>query len=430
MTIPAGLKKWLAFGRGAGIEIRGPQGAEALRVTAVRVRPGGATKLGELTIDDASHHAAGVWGTDYAAFLRKHGLSHVAATVLLPRRDVIVRQIALPGVSDKDLGAAIQFQLDGLHPYPEEEAVSSWVRLPGTSSVLIAITRRAVIDRFTTLFAEAGIKIRSFTCSAAAVYSARRLFGSPATPEILAYDDSSGSAVEVYGESAAHPVFSATFEVSTERAIALAASELRLDPDAPLKSLEEVVGAAPAFSYAAALASACPRLTLPLELLPAELRITGSVLAWVPSAALGVAVLMLAGALGAFPGFENRRYLRSLNSEAASIQPAANRSLALDRQIETARSRTLLLDDMRSRAKSDMDVLNELTRILPPPTWLNLLEITRSQVLIAGETSQTAPLLQVIDSSPLFQGTEFAMPPLRTQAGEAFRIRTTRKAGR
>jgi len=154
------------------------------------------------------------------------------------------------------------------------------------------------------------------------------------------------------------------------------------------------------------------------------------VLAWVPSAALGVAVLMLAGALGAFPGFENRRYLRSLNSEAASIQPAANLSLALDRQIETARSRTILLDDMRSRAKSDMDVLNELTRILPPPTWLNLLEITRSQVLIAGETSQTAPLLQVIDSSPLFQGTEFAMPPLRTQAGEAFRIRTTRKAGR
>jgi len=426
-NIPSGLKKWMAFGRGAGIEVRGPQGAEALRVTAVRVRPGGATLLGELIIDDASHHAAGVWGTDYAAFLRQHGLSHAAATVLLPRRDVIVRQIALPGVSDKDLSAAIQFQLDGLHPYAEEEAVASWARLPGTSSVLIAITRRAVIDRFTTLFAEAGIKIRSFTCSAAVVYSARRMFGSPAAAEILAYDDSSGAAVEVYGESAAHPVFSATFDTSTERALALAASELRIDPAAPVKTLEEMVGAAPAFSYAAALASACPLLTLPLELLPVELRVTGSGLAWVPSAALGVAVLMLAGALSAFPGFENRRYLRSLNSEVARIQPAADRSLALDRQIETARSRTLLLDEIRSRSKSDMDVLNELTRILPPPTWLNLLEITRAQVTIAGETGQTAPLLQIIDSSPLFQGTEFAMPPLRTPTGEAFRIRTTRR---
>jgi hypothetical protein len=420
------LRTLLAFGTGIGIEIR----AHDLAVTLTHVRPNGARVAADTVIQNFRSRPAGEWGSEYLRFLRENGASHLAATVLAPKREVIVRQIALPGVSDQDLSAAIQFQLDGLHPYPEEEAVSSWVRLPGTSSVLIAITRRAVIDRFTTLFAEAGIKIRSFTCSAAAVYSARRLFGSPATPEILAYDDSGGSAVEVYGESAAHPVFSATFEVSTERAIALAASELRLDPAAPLRSLEEVVGAAPAFSYAAALASACPRLTLPLELLPAELRITGSVLAWIPSAALGVAVLMLAGALGAFPGFENRRYLRSLNSEAASIQPAANHSLALDRQIETARSRTFLLDDMRSRAKSDMDVLNELTRILPPPTWLNLLEITRSQVLIAGETSQTAPLLQVIDSSPLFQATEFAMPPLRTQAGEAFRIRTTRKAGR
>jgi len=430
MTIPAPLKKWLAFGRGVGIEIRGPRGAEALRVTAVRVRPTGATLLGGLTIDDARHHAAGVWGTDYAAFLRRHGLSHAPATVLLPRREVIVRQIALPGVSDQDLPAAIQFQMDGLHPYPEEEAVSSWARLPGTSSVLIAITRRAVIDRFTTLFAEAGIKIRSFTCSAAVVYSARRLFGSPAATEILAYDDSSGSAVEVYGESAAHPVFSATFDASTERATALAAAELRLDPAAPAKPFEEVAGPAPAFSYAAALASACPVLALPLELLPAELRVTGSRLSWIPSAALGLAVLMLAGALGAFPRFENRRYLRSLNSEIASIQPAANRSLALDRQIETARSRTLLLDGIRGRARSDMDVLKELTRILPPPTWLNLLDITRAQVVIAGETGQTAPLLQVIDDSPLFQGTEFAMPPLRTPAGEAFRIRTTRRAGR
>jgi hypothetical protein len=430
MTIPAPLKKWLAFGRGVGIEIRGPLAAEALRVTAARVRPGGATLLGGLTIDDARHHAAGVWGTDYAAFLRQHGLRHAAATVLLPRRDVIVRQIALPGVSDKDLPAAIQFQLEGLHPYAEEEAVSSWARLPGTSSVLIAITRRAVIDRFTTLFAEAGIKIRSFTCSAAVVYSARRLFGSPAAPEILAYDESSGSTVEVYGESAAHPVFSATFDVPTERATALAAAELRLDPAAPAKPLEEVVGAAPAFSYAAALASACPLLTLPLELLPVELRVTGSRLSWIPSAALGLGVLMLAGALGAFPGFENRRYLHSLNSEVARIQPAANRSVALDRQIATARGRTLLLDDIRSRAKSDMDVLKELTRILPPPTWLNLLDITRSQVVIAGETGQTAPLLKVIDDSPLFQGTEFAMPPLRTPAGEAFRIRTNRRAGR
>jgi hypothetical protein len=82
---------------------------------------------------------------------------------------------------------------------------------------------------------------------------------------------------------------------------------------------------------------------------------------------------------------------------------------------------------MRTRTKSDMDVLGEMTRILAPPAWLNLLEITRTQVTIGGETLQAAPLLQTIDASPLFQGTEFVIPPSRAANGEAFRIRTTRE---
>jgi hypothetical protein len=432
--VPDPVKKWLAFGSGVGISISGPHGAESLQVAAVRARPGGARLLGTLSIEDAAHQAAGVWGTEYAAFLRQHDLSHVAATVLLPRREVIVRQVALPGVAEKDLAGAIEFQLDGLHPYREEEAVSSWVRIPGSSSVLIAITRRAVVQRFTTLFAEAGIKIGAFTCSAAAIYAALRMFRpaeakQAAASGFLAYEITSAG-VEIYGESATHPALSATFELPAERAASLAAAELRLEPDSPLKSLEDLLGATPALPYAAALASACPLLALPLNLLPSGMRSSGSRAMWVPSAALGAAVLLLAVALSAYPRYENRRYLDSLNAAIAKVAPAANRATALDRQIETARNRTLMLDEMRRRSKLDMDVLNEMTRILPPPAWLNLLELNRTQVTIAGETAQAAPLLQVIDNSPLFQGSEFAMPPARVKDAEAFRIKTNREPGK
>jgi hypothetical protein len=75
-----------------------------------------------------------------------------------------------------------------------------------------------------------------------------------------------------------------------------------------------------------------------------------------------------------------------------------------------------------------MDVLEEMTHILPPPTWLNMLDITRTQVTIAGDTDQAAPLLKTIDASPLFEASEFIMPPIRSQTGEMFRIRTTREA--
>ena len=139
---------------------------------------------------------------------------------------------------------------------------------------------------------------------------------------------------------------------------------------------------------------------------------------------------MAAAALAAYPAFEDRRYLHSLNAEIAKVKPQAAAAAKLDKDIETARQRTLLLDQVRKRSKADIDVIGEMTKILPPPIWLNTLEITRTQVTVAGETDQAAPLLKQIDASPFFEASEFSMQPMRTQSGEAFRIRSNREAGK
>ena len=203
-----------------------------------------------------------------------------------------------------------------------------------------------------------------------------------------------------------------------------------MEPDTAPVNLDSLLNAAPALPYAAALASACPLMALPLNLLPMDLRPSGSRWLWIPSAALGAAVLLLAVALGLFPRYDNTRYLASLNAEIARIAPAANRATALERQIETARRNTMQLDELRARTKTDMDVLNEMTHILTPPAWLNLLEINRAQVTLAGETTQAAPLLQTIDASSLFKGSEFVIPPSRVKDAETFRIRTNRESGK
>ena len=434
--VPEELRHWLAFGSGVGIEITGSStsgspGAESLKATLVRVRPGRARVLDTFTIDALGQHASGVWGTEYSAFLRKHGMGHAAATVALPRRDVIVRQLALPGVADHDLAAAIEFQMEGLHPYPESEAVASWARIPGTASVLIAITRHSVIERYTTLFAEAGVKIASFTCSASLIYSALRMLGTPIPAAgLLTFEPAASGGVEIYGESPERPVFSAAFDMPAERAAPLAAAELRLDLDGPLVSLGEWLHADRPLSYAAALASACPLLSLPLNLLPLSERQIDSRTKWIPSAALAAAVVLLAVALGLAPRYESQRYLASLQAEIARATPAANRAAALDRQIAATRARIALLDALHSRTKADLDVLAEMTRLLAPPAWLNTLEINRMQVTLAGEAQQAAPLLQLIDASPLFQGSEFTLAPARANAAEMFRIRTNREPGK
>ena len=426
-------RKILAVGTGVGVEI----GKHDLRVVMVRVRPSGVAILGVTTIAGFRERPAGEWGAEYAEFLKGLAGSHLAATALLPRREVIVRPVALPGVSGRDLGSAIQYQIDSLHPYGEDEAYYAWARLPKTASVLIGITRRSTIERYLTLFGEAGVKIASFTISASAVYSGVRLLSAPPAAGFLSVAGSEGE-LEMYGESPSHPVFSAVLDSPQQRAASLAASELRLPPDAELLALPlalPVPKSAPAdydlsrsaLPYAAALAGACPRLALGVNLLPPEHRSASSRAMFIPSVALGFVLLLLLVGLAVQAKLQDRRYLAETEAEVARLEPQANKAAEARRSVESALARIRLLDRFRRRTPSDLEALTELTRLLKPPVWLRELELTRNSATFGGEADQAAPLLKILDASPLFQGSEFTRPISRAQKAEVFRIHASRE---
>jgi Tfp pilus assembly protein PilN len=428
------LRKLVAFGTGAGIEIRGGD----LEVALVRVRPRGIRVLGRLTIRDFRGRPAAEWGAEYTAFLKAHGASHLGATVLLPRQDVIVRQVSLPGVIGEDLEAAIALQLDTLHPYGEDDVQYSWIPV-GKGSALIGMLRRSAMEQIASLLDEAGIAVACLTFSAAAVYGAIRLLRDPHLNGFVAVNDAA-SAIEIYGESPDRPVFSAEFDLPLERVVALSVSELRLDPETQPVRLMEVLPAPKvnpiendfsrdALPYAAALAGACPRLAPAANLLPPERRAGRSRAMFIPTAVLAALLLIAAGALLLQSRLEQRQYLRRLQADISRLEPRAARAQALDRQTDLARARSLLLDDFRNRSRADLDSLNELTKLLNPPIWTSQFDLNRDSVTIMGEADQAAGLLSVINSSPLFLNAEFSMIS-KSPAGELFRIRTARRMKR
>ena len=132
-----------------------------------------------------------------------------------------VRQISLPGVTDKDLASAVRFEIDSLNPHSEEEVAYDWARIGKTSSVLIAITLRSVVERYTALFSQAGVKAACFTFSAPTIYSALRLLSTPPKEGLLAMEPAEDG-LEVYGESATRPIFSARLDQSSDRVQTLA----------------------------------------------------------------------------------------------------------------------------------------------------------------------------------------------------------------
>jgi Tfp pilus assembly protein PilN len=428
------LRTLLAFGTGIGIEIR----ARDLAVTLTHVRPTGVRVAASTVIQDFRERPAGEWGSEYLRFLREHGASHLAATVVAPKREVIVRQIALPGVANKDMAAAVGYQVETLHPYGEDEIAFGWQRVSENGTALIGIIRRAALEAYMEKFAEAGVSIACFTFSAAALHGAARLFSAPPTQGVLATAEMESGEIEVYGESPSRPVFSAQFDLPADRAAALAAAELRLPPETVAVRIDQIlpspVNASGDFDfsrstmpYAASLAGACPRLAAAANLLPEENRSANSRMIFVPSAILAALGLLVAGAVFGYTRIEERRYVASLEALSARLQPQVKTIAALDKSIEQARTRTRLLDEFRGRSKYDLDTLNELTKLLAPPIWTNYIEVGRDAVTLAGEAEQAAPLLRLLDSSPYFKNSGMQIPIVKTATNEMFRIRASRR---
>jgi Tfp pilus assembly protein PilN len=429
------LRKLLAFGAGVGVEIR----ESDLVATVARVRPSGAKLLGSACIRAFRERPAAQWGAEYAAFLKGLGEGRLSATVLLPRSEVIVRQLALPGVAAKDIEPAIAFQLDSLHPYGEDEAVFGWSPLRN-GAVLVGILRRAALERYAALFAEAGVPVAAFTFSAAAIHAVVRLFGTPPASGFMAISRAAAAGagpVEIYGESPARQIFSAEFDAPEWRAAVLGAAELRLPPDAQPLALRDVLpkprntGADnwDALPWAAAVAGACPRLAPSANLLPAAMRHSNSRAMFIPTFVLAALLLLTTAAALAYGKVAERAYLGKIAEEIARLEPEARKAAALERQIGLARGRARLLDEFRGRTRADLEALEELTNLLPPPIWVNTLDLTRDALTIGGEAEQAAGLIKAIDASPLFRNSEPSVIS-RTGSNELFRIRTVREERR
>jgi Tfp pilus assembly protein PilN len=432
-SIPRDIRKLLTNGSGVGIEI----GATDLEVVAAHVRFSRVRVLGRITLANYAARPAAEWGAEYARFLKSTGMNGLSATVLLPRRDVIVRQVALPGVAPKDIDSAIRFQLDSLHPYGDDEISWGWSPL-GYGSVLVGIIRRATEEHYHQLFTEAGIAVSSFTFSAAAVHAAIRLNGASGEG-FVALSRSATGGVEVYGESASRPVFSAEFDLPAQRATVLALSELRLPPETSALNLEQVLPkpesnpvendlSRNALPYATALAGACPRLAPAANVLPVEHRRFSSRKALIPTLVLAGMALLATIAVMAYGAWSDRQYLKKLNAEIVRLEPQAMRAATLDRQIDQARARAQLLDQFRQQTRLDLDSLNELTRLVEPPAWTNAISLTRDTARVSGQAPVAAPLLKIFDSSRYFEGsTSDVIQRSPSGAGEIFQIHMNRR---
>ena len=135
----------------------------------------------------------------------------------------------------------------------------------------------------------------------------------------------------------------------------------------------------------------------------------------------------MAGAIFFYQSYADRKYLQSIEAEIAKVAPLAQHADDLDRKILETRQRSVLLDQFRNQTRHDMDAMNELTRLIEPPAWVNNTTLSHDSVMISGEAPQAAPLLKILDSSPLFSNSAFQSQGRAPNGMETFQIRATRR---
>ena len=419
-------------------------------------------------------------GRRYREFLQRNGLQAPWTVVALPRSQVLVRPLRFPSAMEKELARAVELQLDALHPFEPDAVVwdfapaiqpdrrlLSFLQKPASQSssldVIVGIAEKRVVDELTEWFQEAGIPVSQFTLSTSLLLTAFRA-GGPSertgTPLFVLHMREDGC--ELVAHAAGRPVMSREItdgvasdenaEATVIRELSLARSELRLQPDEAAtlvlrgvdRNLESALRDAglafhimPASSalpttgseeehcvaLAAATAAAERGPSLPLNLLTVEKRSYQSPLAHAPTYALGCIVVLLAVALGLRSSVQDFMYSRHLAREQAALRPQIEELEKLQGTSRASYERLATLAGFRQSAGLPLELLDELTRALPPDAWLQHLQYDGATVTLSGTAQSASAVLQALSASSHLEAPQFSASLTRTPEGkEVFRI--------
>jgi Tfp pilus assembly protein PilN/Tfp pilus assembly PilM family ATPase len=116
--------------------------------------------------------------------------------------------------------------------------------------------------------------------------------------------------------------------------------------------------------------------------------------------------------------------LASLDHQLQEIKNQVRDLEKIDMEFNSLKLEIDRLNAIRAKYPIKVPILVELSRTLPPDTWLTSLKVSKNQVEIKGYSSLASKLVPLLEQSPYFQETNFVGTILRETNGEKFTIRT------
>lgn len=129
-----------------------------------------------------------------------------------------------------------------------------------------------------------------------------------------------------------------------------------------------------------------------------------------------LSALVLAAAVLATPLWQDTRILDDLNAELSKAKVEAEKVQEVRGALDRAREGSVAVLQRKLEQPRTIDILRELTAVLPDDTWVQNLDIRDGEVQIRGESAQATALIGLLEKAPGVSDVAFRSPVVQVAA--------------
>ncbi|MEN6488312.1 MAG: PilN domain-containing protein [Smithella sp.] len=400
--------------------------------------------------------------TVVSGFVTETKLFRASFVLCLPRAWTIVKRVELPLAAKENLSRVVSFELDRFTPLSKNSAFYNYSVLGEDSQnikILLAVTRADRVQGYLDVLQYRNIKIKKIIISSFAIKSLiQNTYPKENAVFISLRDDayeygsidnsfllhSASGSVESGEETGIDGIIKQALILSEELARHGRRPQIVIDADdRQFNALRDKFGTMKVSNLdrdikynvprqkkelsAVALGGALDALYRnphSINLLNQDNNVQGRT-------PLALTFVFLAGiaAMAAFyflmPLSYEQQKLDEMDRHIKSLKPAVKKVEELKDEVTAIKGDIQAIGDFKKQNDLAMNIIKDMTAILPPKTWLTRLRITDKTVEIEGYSTSATEIIFKLENSKYFKKVEFASPTFRDprQNSDRFIIR-------
>jgi Tfp pilus assembly protein PilN len=387
------------------------------------------------------------------AFISKHQISKEHVFISIPREKVVARFITLPIAAKENLRKVMEYEVPKYTPFEKEEIYFDFQIIKQEKDWLhlfAVFVKKAELDYYLSFLKRIGIQPISIQIPTTSALNLFLYHKGSQTNKISVLFDTTESFFEmnvIQGKEDWRDSFHLplsleekeskwmntlkqsglnidSFSKATFYVYGLEANEKTMDSLKNAGSIKEFLlppmnriiidkGLSKPYSIYASVGVPLKGLTkipFDINLLPLEMRKKMRQI----GKPLFVILLTLALILGLIWGigvfFQYRNELKAVTAEIKKRKPEVETVEKLQRQKEGLGKEIFELQKIKSEETSKIEILRELTQLLPNTVWILNFKYNGKEIEISGFADSASDLIPLLDKSSLFEKVEFLAP--------------------